>query len=54
MNKTIHHGRNVKRFREMLGLKQDGLACMLGDDWNQQKISLMEQKEIIDDALWTR
>lgn len=51
MNKTIHHGRNVKRFREMLGLKQDALAYMLGDDWNQQKISLLEQKEIIDDPL---
>lgn len=51
MNKAIHHGRNVKRFREMLGLKQDALAYMLGDDWNQQKISLLEQKEIIDDPL---
>jgi len=51
MNKTIHQGRNVKRFREMLGLKQEGLAYMLGDDWNQQKISLLEQKEEIDDQL---
>ncbi len=24
---------------------------MLGDDWNQQKISLLEQKEEIDDQL---
>jgi transcriptional regulator with XRE-family HTH domain len=54
MNKTIHHGRNVKRFREMLGLKQDALAYLLGDDWNQQKISLMEQKETIDDPLLKR
>ena len=51
MNKTIHQGRNVKRFREMLGVKQDALASMLGDDWNQQKISLLEQKEQIDDPL---
>jgi transcriptional regulator with XRE-family HTH domain len=51
MNKTIHQGRNVKRFREMLGIKQDALASMLGDDWNQQKISLLEQKEEIDDPL---
>jgi transcriptional regulator with XRE-family HTH domain len=51
MNKTIHQGRNVKRLREMLGLKQEGLAYMLGDDWNQQKISLLEQKEKIDDQL---
>jgi transcriptional regulator with XRE-family HTH domain len=49
--KKIHEGRNVKRFREMLGIKQDALATDLGDDWNQQKISLLEQKETIDAAL---
>lgn len=51
MEKPIHHGRNVKRFREMLGIKQEALAMELGDEWNQQKISLLEQKERIDDAL---
>lgn len=51
MNKTIHHGRNVKRFREMLGIKQEGLAYQLGEDWNQKKISALEQKEFIDDPL---
>lgn len=50
-NNKIHQGRNVKRFREMLGIKQDALAADLGDDWNQQKISLLEQKETIDTAL---
>jgi transcriptional regulator with XRE-family HTH domain len=50
-NRTIHQGRNVKRFREMLGIKQDALAIDLGDDWNQQKVSLLEQKETIDDRL---
>jgi len=49
--KKIHEGRNVKRFREMLGIKQDALAADLGEDWNQQKISLLEQKETIDAAL---
>lgn len=49
--KKIHEGRNVKRFREMLGIKQDALAADLGDDWNQQKISLLEQKETIDPSL---
>ena len=44
----IHEGRNVKRFREMLGLKQEVLASELGDDWNQRKISLLEQKETIE------
>jgi len=28
----IHQGRNVKRFREMLGLKQESLAMELGED----------------------
>ncbi|MGN6604115.1 MAG: XRE family transcriptional regulator [Ginsengibacter sp.] len=51
MNEKIHQGRNVKRFREMLGIKQEALAIELGDDWNQKKISLLEQKETIDDAL---
>jgi len=51
MEKTIHQGRNVKRFREMLGIKQEALALELGDDWNQKKVSLLEQKEVIDDLL---
>lgn len=46
--KKVHEGRNVKRFREMLGIKQDALAWELGEDWNQQKVSLLEQKETID------
>ncbi len=50
-NSKIHQGRNVKRFREMLGIKQDALAYELGEDWNQQKISLLEQKETIDAPL---
>jgi len=49
--KKIHEGRNVKRFREMLGIKQDALAADLGEDWNQQKVSLLEQKETIDPTL---
>ncbi len=51
MEQKIHQGRNVKRFREMLGIKQEALAFDLGDDWNQKKISLLEQKEIIEDVL---
>lgn len=50
-DRKVHEGRNVKRFREMLGVKQDALALELGDDWNQQKISLLEQKETIDAPL---
>ena len=44
----IHEGRNVKRFRGMLGIKQDALAYELGDDWNQKKISVLETRETID------
>jgi transcriptional regulator with XRE-family HTH domain len=51
MEKTIHQGRNVKRFREMFGIKQEALALELGDDWNQRKISLLEQKELIEEEL---
>ncbi len=51
MEKTIHQGRNVKRFREMLGIKQEALALELGDDWNQRKVSLLEQKDVIDEDL---
>lgn len=51
MQKTIHQGRNIKRFREMLGIKQEALAHQLGDDWNQRKISLLEQKEVVEDEI---
>ena len=51
MDKKIHKGRNVKRFRKMLGIKQEALAFDLGGDWNQKKISLLEQKETIDAPL---
>lgn len=49
--KNIHEGRNVKRFREMLGIKQEALAYALGEDWNQKKVSLLEQKEAIESNL---
>lgn len=48
MEQKIHQGRNVKRFREMLGIKQEALAFDLGNDWNQKKISMLEQKDEIE------
>ncbi|MRX40000.1 helix-turn-helix domain-containing protein [Flavobacterium sp. LC2016-23] len=51
LEKKIHQGRNIKRFREMLGIKQEVLAYELGDDWNQKKISLLEQKELIENDI---
>jgi len=50
-NSKIHQGRNIKRFREMLGIKRDALAWELGEDWNQQRISLLEQRETIEDTI---
>lgn len=44
----IHHGRNIKRFREMLDMKQEALAHSLGSDWTQRKVSLLEQKETVE------
>lgn len=49
MEQKVHQGRNVKRFREMLGIKQEALALDL--DISQQKISLLEQKETIEKNL---
>ncbi len=48
MEQKIHEGRNVKRFREMLGIKQEALAFELGEDWSQKKISLLEQNVTIE------
>ncbi len=45
----IHEGHNVKRIREILGIKQDALAFDL--NLSQQAISQLEQKESIDPAL---
>ncbi len=45
-DKPIHEGRNVKRIREILGIKQDALALDLG--LTQQAISQLEQKEALD------
>jgi transcriptional regulator with XRE-family HTH domain len=45
-DKSVHEGRNVKRIREILGIKQDALAMNLG--LTQQAISQMEQKEALD------
>lgn len=51
MERTIHHGKNIARFRQMLQIKQDALASLLGDDWDQVKVSRLEAKEDIDTAL---
>jgi transcriptional regulator with XRE-family HTH domain len=54
MDKKIHHGRNIKKLRELRGIKQDTLAADLGDTWTQKKVSQLEDKEEIDDDLLQR
>ena len=44
-------GRNIKRFREMKGKKQDALASELGGDWTQRKISAIEQMETVEQEI---
>jgi transcriptional regulator with XRE-family HTH domain len=44
--KKVHQGRNIKRIREILGVKQEVLAHDLG--LSQQAISQLEQKETLD------
>lgn len=53
-DKKVHQGRNIKRFREMLGIKQEALAIALGEDWSQKRVSLMEQRETIETNLLTQ
>jgi transcriptional regulator with XRE-family HTH domain len=49
--KAIHHGRNVKRFREAKKIKQEMFADMLGEGWSQKKVSQIENSEELDAAL---
>ncbi|MDR2036523.1 MAG: helix-turn-helix domain-containing protein [Bacteroidales bacterium] len=47
--RKVHHGRNIKRLRDMLGMKQETIAIEL--DITQQSVSDLEQKEVIDDIM---
>lgn len=51
MEKKIHQGKNISRFRQMLGMKQDLLASIMGDDWTQMKISRLEAKDEIEEGI---
>lgn len=48
---TIYEGRNTKRFREMPCIKQEAQTAGPGEGWTQRKISLPEQKEVVEPAL---
>jgi transcriptional regulator with XRE-family HTH domain len=52
--KRIHHGRNLKGIRNALDISQDQLAEKLGEAWNQQRISDLENKERIEDDLLSK
>lgn len=49
--RKVHEGRNLKRIREILQVKQSALATELGNDWTQKKISQLEDKEVIEPEL---
>jgi transcriptional regulator with XRE-family HTH domain len=47
----LHLGHNLKRLREIQGVKQQALALQLGEGWNQKKISLLEARPWIEPEL---
>jgi transcriptional regulator with XRE-family HTH domain len=47
--RKIHHGYNVKRLREILGIKQEILAEKIG--LSQQTVSRLEAQEKLDEEL---
>ena len=51
MEKQVHLGNNIKSIRELKHMKQETLADALGPDWTQKKVSQLEAKESIDDAM---
>jgi len=44
----VHLGHNIRRLRDMLGIKQDTIACAM--DMTQQNFSFLEQKADIDNV----
>jgi transcriptional regulator with XRE-family HTH domain len=46
---NVHHGRNIRRLREILNIKQDTVAVEL--NISQQAMSKLEQKDMIDDEV---
>jgi len=46
ITKAVHQGKNVKRLREICGIKQETIAVQMG--LSQQAVSQLEQKETLD------
>ena len=49
--RRVHHGFNIKRLREIKGMKQEALALAMREPWNQRRISILESKPVIPDDL---
>jgi transcriptional regulator with XRE-family HTH domain len=47
----VHEGRNVQRFREMKSMTRDTLARLLGTNWTQIQVALLESSEEIDEQV---
>jgi transcriptional regulator with XRE-family HTH domain len=45
----VHHGRNIKHLREMLGVKQEYIAQEM--NLTQQAVSKLEQRMVVEDEL---
>jgi transcriptional regulator with XRE-family HTH domain len=45
----VHHGRNIKHLREMLGVKQEYIAQEM--KLTQQAVSKLEQRKVVEDEL---
>ena len=48
----VHQGKNIKRFRDILGVKQETLVVEL--NMTQQAVSKLEQREEIEDEILTK
>ena len=51
-NKTVHHGHNIRRLRNILNIKQDSIAYAL--NMTQQNFSVLEQKQEIESSIIDR
>ncbi|MCD7849574.1 MAG: helix-turn-helix domain-containing protein [Parabacteroides sp.] len=46
---NVHQGANIRKFRQLIGMKQEVLADLLGT--NQQTVSRIEQRRVIEEDL---
>ena len=49
IKKSVHQGKNAKRFREAWGIKQEAIAIEL--DITQQAVSQLEKRQELDDEI---